>query len=51
LVKKEAAQSSFRLLDSYELNTGDLERHLKIHRDFQEIYGESMALLPGTLKL
>jgi hypothetical protein len=48
LVKKEAAQSTFRLLDSYELNTGDLERHLKI---FQEIYGESMALLPGTLKL
>jgi hypothetical protein len=37
LVKKEAAQSAFRLLDSYKPNTENLEGHLNIYKDFQEI--------------
>jgi hypothetical protein len=37
LIKKEAEQSAFRLLDSYKSNTGDLKRHQKIYKDFQEI--------------
>jgi hypothetical protein len=32
LVKKDAAQSPFRLFDSYKPNTGDLEGHLNIYR-------------------
>jgi hypothetical protein len=30
MVKKEAAQSAYRMLDSFKPNTGDMQGHLKI---------------------
>jgi hypothetical protein len=35
MVKKEAAQSAIRMLDSFILNTGDMQGHIKIYEDFQ----------------
>jgi hypothetical protein len=35
MVKKEAAQSAFRMLDSFKPNTGDMQGHLKIYEDLQ----------------
>jgi hypothetical protein len=37
MVKKEAAQSAFKMLDSVKPNTGDMQGHLKIYEDFQEV--------------
>jgi hypothetical protein len=37
MVKKEAAQSAFRMLDSFKPNTGDMQGHLKIYGDFQGV--------------
>jgi hypothetical protein len=37
MVKKEAAQSAFRMLDSFKPNTGDMQGHLKIYEDFQGV--------------
>jgi hypothetical protein len=34
MVKKEAAQSAFRMLDSFNPNTADMQGHLKIYGDF-----------------
>jgi hypothetical protein len=35
--KKEAAQSAFRMLDSFKPNTGDMQGHLRIYEDFQGV--------------
>jgi hypothetical protein len=35
--KKEATQSTFRMLDSFKPNTGDMQEHLKIYEDFQGV--------------
>jgi hypothetical protein len=40
VVKKEAAQSAFRMLDSFKCNTGDMQGHLKIYEDFQGVMGQ-----------
>jgi hypothetical protein len=37
MAKKEAAQSAFRMLDSVKPNNGDMQGHLRIYEDFQEI--------------
>jgi hypothetical protein len=37
MVKNEAAQSAFRMLDSGKPNTGDMQGHLRIYEDFQEV--------------
>ena len=37
MVKKEAAQSAFRMLDSYKPKTGDMQGHLRVYKDFQEL--------------
>jgi hypothetical protein len=37
MVKKEAAQSAFRMLDSFKPNTEDMQGHLKIYEDFQGV--------------
>jgi hypothetical protein len=37
MVKKAAAQSAFRMLDSFKPNTGDMQGHLKIYVDFQGV--------------
>jgi hypothetical protein len=34
---KEAAQSAFRMLDSHKSNIRDMQEHLKIYKDFQNI--------------
>jgi hypothetical protein len=36
MVKKEAAQSAFRILDTYKPKTGDMQGHLRVCKDFQE---------------
>jgi hypothetical protein len=37
MVKKEAAQSAFRMLDTYKPNTVDMQGHLRVYKDFQEM--------------
>jgi hypothetical protein len=37
MVKKEAAFSAFRMLDSFKPNTGDMQGHLRIYVDFQGV--------------
>jgi hypothetical protein len=37
MVKKEAAQSAFRTLDTYKPNTENMQSHLRVYKDFQEI--------------
>jgi hypothetical protein len=37
MVEKKAAQSAFRLLDTYKPNTEDMQGHLRVYKDFQEI--------------
>jgi hypothetical protein len=32
-VEKEAAQSAFRMLDTFKPNTGDMQAHLEIYED------------------
>jgi hypothetical protein len=32
-----AAQYTFRMLDSFKPNTGDMQGHLKIYEDFREV--------------
>jgi hypothetical protein len=36
-VKKEAAQSAFRMLDQIKPKAGDMQGHLEIYKDFKEI--------------
>jgi hypothetical protein len=37
MVKKEAAQSAFIMLDTYKPNTEDMQGHLRVYKDFQDI--------------
>lgn len=37
MVKKEAALTAFRMLKDIKPNTGDMQGHMKIYEDFQEI--------------
>jgi hypothetical protein len=37
MVKKESAQSAFRMLDSFKTNTADMQEHLKIYEDFEGV--------------
>jgi hypothetical protein len=37
MVKKEAAQTAFRMLNDYKPNTGDMQRHMKIYKDLREV--------------
>jgi hypothetical protein len=37
MVKKEAAQSTLRMLDSFKPNTGYMQGNLKIYEDFQGV--------------
>jgi hypothetical protein len=37
MVKKEAAQLAFRMLDTFKPNTEDMQGHLRVYKDFQEI--------------
>jgi ribonuclease HI len=37
MVKKEAAQTAFRMLKDYVPNAGDMQGHMKIYEDFPEI--------------
>jgi hypothetical protein len=37
MVKKQAAQSAFRMLCTYKPNTEDMQGHLRVYKDFQEI--------------
>jgi hypothetical protein len=37
MVKKEAALSALRMLDTYKPNTEDMQGHLRVYKDFQEI--------------
>jgi hypothetical protein len=35
--KKRSAQSTYKMLDSFKHNTGDMHGHLKIYEDFQRV--------------
>jgi hypothetical protein len=37
MVKKEAAQTAFRMLEDYKPNTRDMQGHLKIYLNFREL--------------
>jgi hypothetical protein len=41
MVKKEAAKSAFRMLDSFKSNTGDMQGYLKIYEDFQGVMDQN----------